>query len=134
MGGLGQLAAGALKPITELIGKAITDKDLKLQTISKIQEMFLQGKLDVQLAQIGVNLQQAKSKFWWVAGARPGFMWGCLLIILFNYIGAPTYNSIRFGTPIDVVDMENVWPLVGSLLGVAGLRTYEKFTGTEKNR
>ena len=88
-----------LQPVLDIIKKAVPDKDLAVKVAGDIQKAAAAGDLNLLLAQIGVNKEQAKSRFWWVAGARPGFMWGCLAIIVFNYIAAPTYNSISSANP-----------------------------------
>ena len=120
-------AAKILTPITDIIKKAVPDKDLQNTLINNIRQMALKGEFDVQLAQIGVNLQQAKSKFWWVAGARPGAMWICNAGLLYHFVIAPPLGLAR-------VDITELMVIAGSLLGVGGYRSVEKIRNAENNR
>ncbi len=129
---------------SKVIDKIFPDKDaadkakiemLKLQQEGAFRELELE--FDNMKAQIGVNTEEAKSQSLFVSGWRPAVGWVCVMAYAFNYIVMPLSNWIvKFGdinAPAMVaLDTGELTTLLFGMLGLGGLRTYEKVKGVNK--
>lgn len=95
-------------------------------------------ELAMTLAQIEVNKAEAQNTNWFVAGWRPFIGWVCGGALAWQYVAGPLVNYLlavlNHPTPLPVFDTVPLITLLGGMLGLGGLRTFEKLTGTEKNR
>jgi hypothetical protein len=87
---------------------------------------LVQGQMDV-------NKAEAASPSAFTSGWRPAIGWVCGLALLFQYILRPML--MWFGViaghqwpPLPGID-DNLWQLMLGLLGLGGLRTFEKTKG-----
>ncbi len=80
-------------------------------------------------AQIKVNEEEAKSESFFKSGARPAMLWVGVIGMAYNYLIVPVCHS--FGIPAVNLDINTLMPLVMSLLGISGMRTYEKLKGVK---
>lgn len=123
---------------SKVIDKIFPDKDaadkakiemLKLQQEGAFKELELQ--FDNMKAQIDVNKVEAGSSSIFVSGWRPAVGWVCVSAYAFNYIVMPLANWIvKFGDlnapAILALDTGELTTLLFGMLGIGGLRTYEK--------
>lgn len=149
----------ALEVGNKLIDHFFPDATKQAEARQKLLELQQTGALaqltsDTSLAnaQIAVNLEQAKSTNMFIAGPRPAIMWIAAVALALAYwpkaiflSGMWVYQaySLVHGAPDVSKVILPVYPdlgvtdligLLGSVLGLGGLRTYEKRTGTEGNR
>ena len=90
-----------------------------------------------QLAQIELNKIEAGHRTWFVAGWRPWLGWMCGLGLTFAFIVNPI---LQWATCLFLdecmtgpeLPMEAMFELVLGMLGLAGLRTFEKYSGKTK--
>tara|TARA_R100001015_G_C4627782_1_gene187507 strand:- start:554 stop:964 length:411 start_codon:yes stop_codon:yes gene_type:complete len=120
-------------PATKLIGKFIEDKDQKNKLAHEIATMAEQHAQELAKGQIDINKEQAKHPSIFVSGARPAIMWVCCLGLLWQFFIQPivTYIAVMFNpdfVPLNL-EMEGLVTLVMSLLGLSGLRSFEKSKG-----
>lgn len=77
-----------------------------------------------------------KSSFF-VSGARPFILWILGLSLAWQFLIAPILASILsiFGIYIWIpyLEIENVFAILAGMLGLGGLRTYEKKKGISNN-
>ena len=90
------------------------------------QVAIVQGQLDV-------NRAEASSPSAFTSGWRPAIGWVCGLALLFQYILRPILMWYGIVTghqwpPLPGID-DNLWQLMLGLLGLGGLRTFEKTKG-----
>lgn len=97
------------------------------------QKFCLQNGIQLQLAQIGVNTEEAKSTNWFVAGGRPYIVWVCGTGLAYQVILAPILNGILGISRFPSIDLGTLSQLLIGILGLGALRTYEKYTGTSEN-
>jgi len=120
-------------PISNLISKAIPDKTKRMELESQIKSQMI----DLQKAQSEVNLAQAKHASLFVAGARPAIMWICALGLLWSFFLGPIANWLVWTFSIDIVapdiNTEGLMTLTLSMLGLGGMRSFEKFQGVARN-
>jgi len=121
------------KPISDLIGKAIPDKNKRMELEASIKSQMI----DLQKAQADINLEQAKHPSIFVSGSRPAILWICALGLAWQFFLAPLMNWIVVvtGSTIQppVINTEGLMTLTLSLLGLGGLRTAEKWKGVARN-
>lgn len=136
MGALSILGS-LLGPITDLASEFIEDKDKKNEFIFKLKNAL--NKADEN--QTNINIEAAKSPSIFVAGARPFILWGCGVGLLWTTLVAPfiTYFMVIGGVDPSVIvslpqpDLSLLTPVLLGLLGLGGLRTYEKKQGISRN-
>lgn len=84
-------------------------------------------------AQNDVNKQEAASSSIFVAGGRPFIIWVCGAALAFQYIIRPLVTMAL--TALHRPDIilpgmdDTLWQLMFGMLGMGGLRTYEKIKG-----
>lgn len=79
-------------------------------------------------AQARITEAEAKHTSLFVAGARPFLLWICGLAVAYKFVARPVL-SIWLEAPD--IDAEALWPLMTAILGLGGLRTYEKKQGVQ---
>jgi len=124
----------ALDPITAAldIGGKIIDKlwpDPAQRDLAKLELLRLQQS--GELAQIAVNQEEAKSTSIFVSGWRPSIGWVCSAACAWNWIGLPIakFFLVVFGVAVvglNPADLSEMLPILVGMLGLGGLRTYEK--------
>ena len=127
-------------PILE-IGKTLLDrfgpedKGARAQAEVDFLKMAAEGELKQVIAQLEINAKEAQHPSLWVAGWRPYFGW--VGGTAFAYVGLikPFLHWIALikGWPVPPdIDTEFLWVVVSGLLGIGGLRTFEKRSGVTK--
>lgn len=88
------------------------------------------------MLQAEINRVEASHRSIFVAGWRPFIGWVCGVGFLWAFVGQPVFEwSVALaGSDINPpsVPSENMLELVMALLGLGGLRTYEKLSGRAK--
>jgi cadmium resistance protein CadD (predicted permease) len=124
-------------PIIQGVGQIIDN----LHTSDKERmELELENKrLDVSVVNKvhDTNIAEANHKSWFVAGWRPSIGWVASAGLLYSFIIFPVFlwlNAIWGWTtiPPPALDDTALMNLVIALLGLGGLRTYEKTRGVTK--
>ena len=115
-----------IKPVSKILDKFVADKDLKAK---------LQHELDTEihkanLAQIDVNKAEASHKSLFVAGWRPFVGWVCAGALAYHFILQPilVFAISVYGVSITLpeFDMGSLMTILMGMLGLGGLRTFEK--------
>ena len=115
------------------IGGKLIDKlipDPVAQDAARLELLKLQqsGELAAMLAQTDVNKVEAASGSVFVAGWRPAIGWVCALAMAYQYLVRPflvAFNPVLAFPGLD----DNLWQLLAGMLGLGGLRTFEKVNG-----
>lgn len=84
-----------------------------------------------QIAQIELNKVEASHRTVFVAGWRPAAGWACALGLVFVFLINPVIQWIS-GNPGPVLPTDIMFELMLGMLGLGGLRTFEKLTGKTK--
>ena len=121
-----QLAQSLIAPVTGILDKFIEDKDQKAALAHEIATIA-----DKQaIAQIQLNSVEAAHQSLFVAGWRPAVGWVCALAMLLNFILIPFINlGMEFAGQdirLDLIEMDTMMPVLLSMLGLGGMRSYEK--------
>jgi hypothetical protein len=83
--------------------------------------------------QIAINQAEASNPSVFVSGWRPFIGWTCGVACGWNWLGLPaaTFALAVAGHPLAMApaDLSQMWPLLAGMLGLGGLRTFEKVKG-----
>lgn len=123
-------------PVTGLLSEFIVDKDQQNKLAHEIATMAEKQAAANALAQIEVNKIEAKGN-WFQSSWRPLVGWVCavafawhfvfqsLLVFILTYAGAAVPE-------LPVFDMSSLLTVLGGLLGLGSLRTFEKVKKVNK--
>ena len=129
LGAIGDIIGGAVKPITDIINKRVEDRDLRNQLIADFQSKEFQGQISLLLGQMKLNTQEAKHKSVFVAGWRPAVGWVCAAGLAINFVVIPVASP---WVDVQPTDMTTMMPVLLGMLGLGGLRTFEKTKGVSR--
>lgn len=136
---------GLVGSVTDILKGAGVLKDpeqeFKVQQALMAYEMEIR-KLDLAplLGQLDINKEEAKHESLFVAGWRPGIGWVCGAAFAYHYLGQPLaifVIAVMHWTPpapIPTFDMGSLLTVLLGMLGLGGLRSYEKLKGVNTNR
>ena len=117
----------------KVLDKFVEDKDLKTKLSHELKSQIV----SLDLAQAQTNLEQAKHPSIFVAGARPAIMWICAFGLGWQFVFQPVAIWIIAVGGIDVVlpiiETEGLLSLTLALLGLGGMRSFEKSKGIQRN-
>lgn len=131
------MLASLIGPVTGLLDKFIEDKDAKNAMAHEIATMAEKAAHEAAMAQIEVNKAEAQHKSLFVSGWRPSVGWICSIAMGYHFVLQPV---IVFGLTAAQVtvpdlpefDMDSLMTVLLGMLGLGGLRTYEKQKGLTK--
>ena len=126
----------ALDPITagidlvsSVVGKIWPDK-------SEQERMEIAGTFTLIQGQLKINEVEAANPSVFVSGARPFILWVCGVGLAMQFLVSPLliWGSTLFGKPIVLppLDMGTLLTLLGGLLGLGSMRTFEKINGVAR--
>tara|TARA_R100001440_G_scaffold818_11_gene2729 strand:+ start:15795 stop:16190 length:396 start_codon:yes stop_codon:yes gene_type:complete len=124
-------------PVTGLLDKFVEDKDQKAKLAHDLATMADKHAQQIALAQIEVNKAEAASGSLFKGGWRPAVGWVCAVAFAYHFI---VKDLIIFGASfagaelpeLPEFDMGTLLTVLGGMLGIGGLRTYEKQKGITK--
>lgn len=127
--GIDDAVAAGLK----VLDKFIPDPGAKAQAEKELRDSLTAW----DIAQMDVNKVEAANPNIWVSGARPALLWICAVGFGWHYI---LYPALFFtGSLFHVTGMPTtsgidggLFELAIALLGLGGLRTYEKIKGVAR--
>ena len=113
------VVAGIIDKVAGHVDKFTLDKEEKAQLIQEINK-----------AQIEVNKVEAGSSNLFVSGWRPFVGWTCGVALCYHLVLQPFLMFVlsSIGNPMElpVFHMETLTTVLMGMLGLGGLRTYEK--------
>lgn len=131
---------GIIEAGLKIIDKVVPDPQAKRDAQLKLLELQQAGELraleaDVQLAmgQIEVNKEEAKSPDIFRGGWRPFVGWTCGGGLFYQIMMRPLFGWIASNawgwTEPPSLEMDTLLTLLFGLLGLGGMRTYERIKG-----
>ena len=124
-------------PVTGLLDKFIPDADEKARIAHELATMGERHAQEIALAQIAVNKAEAASGSIFKGGWRPAVGWVCASAFAYHFVLQPILLFVvaLTGTQLPTLpefDMSTLLPVLGGMLGIGGLRSYEKKQGLTK--
>lgn len=117
-----------LGEIADLAGKAI---DRIWPNKTEQEKAELAAAVTVLQGQLEVNKAEAASPSVFVAGWRPFIGWVCGAACAWNWIGLPIVKAflplvVGISLTVAPADLSEMLPVLMGMLGLGGLRTFEK--------
>lgn len=132
----------SLDPVTALldIGGKLIDRiwpDPTQAANAKFELFKLQqsGELQQIAGQLKINEAEASNPSVFVSGWRPFVGWVCGFGLVYSFIGQPllAWASINFSFAIPPsLDLGTLLTILGGMLGLGSLRTFEKVNGVDR--
>ena len=124
-------------PATKLLDKVIEDKDQKAKLAHELATMADKLAHEQQLAQMAINKEEASSGSLFKGGWRPCIGWICGIAFGYHFVLQPVIIFIVALVGIEIPDlpkfeMNTLLTVLAGMLGIGGLRTYEKQKGLTK--
>jgi|TARA_R110000744_G_scaffold71137_1_gene143330 hypothetical protein len=110
-------------PAAEIVGKFVQDKDKAAELAHTLSTMADRHAQEAMLAQIEVNKAEAQGN-WFQASWRPLCGYVCVLGLAVNFLISPI--AAGFGFAIPQAEMATMMPILTGMLGLAGMRSFEK--------
>lgn len=123
----------ALDPITAGVDLVKTVVDKIWPDKSEQERAQLAAALQLVQGQLDINRAEAASPSVFVAGWRPAIGWICGAAFAWNWVGLPVANFaaawLAHPMSLSPADMSEMLPVLTGMLGLGGLRTFEKVKG-----
>lgn len=122
--------------IGTLIDRLIPDKHEAQKAKLEMEARLLEAANQVNLQQIETNKIEAAHRSIFVAGWRPAIGWASALGFAWAFIGQPVAVWIMAlsgaDAPLPELDVAPLMEMTMAMLGLAGLRSWEKSRGLTK--
>lgn len=126
--------------VNTVISRVFPDKSKAQEIQLELAKMQLSGELSQlekdsaeRIAQMEINKVEAASENIFISGWRPFIGWACGIAYVFAYIVSPYVINpilIAYGHPaLPQVDFSDMIAVLLGMLGLGGMRTYEKRKG-----
>lgn len=119
----------------DLISRFFPDKTEAARVEAEFLRMAAQGELQQVIAQLEINAKEAAHPSVFVAGWRPAFGWAGCAGFVYAVIVQPllAWGATIKGLPTPPeLNMDLLWVVITGMLGIGGLRTFEKSKGVTK--
>jgi len=126
-----------IAPVTGLLDKFIEDKDQKAKLAHEIATMSERHAHELAKGQIEINKAEAQHRSMFVAGWRPFLGWCLSFAMAWHFVLAPFTMFVCAYAGIEIpalpeFDMDSLMTVLMGMLGLGGLRTFEKYKGVTK--
>jgi len=118
--------------IGQVLDKVLPDQKASDEAKIKLLELAQKGELaqlELVKSQLDVNKEEAKSESLFKSGWRPGIGWICGIAFSYNFVIGPLVAQFYPEFIYRALDMTELMPVLLGMLGLGGLRTYEKSKG-----
>lgn len=124
-------------PVTGILDKFIEDKDQKARLAHDIATMAARHSHEAAMAQVDVNKAEAQHRSIFVAGWRPFLGWCLSFAMAWHFVLAPMTMFVAGWAGVQVpelpvFDMDSLMTVLLGMLGLGGLRSFEKYKGLTK--
>ena len=123
-------------PVASLLEKFIPDKDLRSKLSHEIATMAEKNAHEQIKAQLDINKTEAQHNSLFVSGWRPAVGWTCCLGMAANFLIIPMTNFAlalaSSNISIPLIDLETMLPVLLGMLGLGGMRSFEKSKGVSR--
>ena len=127
----------SLLPVaTKIIDRVVPDKNAAKKAKLDMQKELTTAFNKANLAQIETNKIQAAHPSIFVSGARPAIMWICAFGLGWQFVFQPVAVWVLAltdaGVALPIIETEGLMSLTLALLGLGGMRSFEKSKGVQR--
>lgn len=131
------MLSALIGPVTGLLGKFIEDKDVTNKLAHELSTMAERHAQELSKGQLEINKAEAAHRSIFVAGWRPFVGWTCGIALAWHFVLAPvTMFFCAFFViaipELPTFDMSSLLTVLMGMLGLGGLRSFEKVKGITK--
>jgi len=124
-------------PVTGILDKVIEDKDQKAKLAFELSTMADAHAQQALLSQLEINKAEAASGSLFKGGWRPFIGWTSGIAFAYHFVLQPILVFVLTASGADLpelpeFDMSTLLTVLGGMLGIGGLRSYEKTKGLTK--
>ena len=130
--------ASLVGPIVNKFVDRIPDGNERARAKESLERELVEAANSAMLAQTEINAVEAQHKSIFVAGWRPFIGWVCGVGIAWSMVVQPVAQWAMIawgdGTELPTIDTSYLMDLVTAMLGMSGLRTFEKMRGVARRQ
>ena len=131
------LVSAVLPAVTKVVERFLPeDKEARAKAERSLKAQLTTHLAKIDLAQLDINKQEAAHRSVFVAGWRPFIGWTCGIALAYNYVLQPILIFVLAQTGhlmnLPSMDLNEIMPVLMGMLGLGGLRTFEKYKGGSK--
>ena len=128
------MLSNLIGPVTGLLDKFVEDKDQRAVLAHEIATMSEKHAQELAKGQLEVNKAEAASGSVFKGGWRPAIGWVCASAFAYHFVLQPVILFVALAAGLDIpplpeFDMASLMTVMMGMLGLGGLRTYEKQKG-----
>ena len=125
-----------LPALGTLIDRLIPDRAAAEKAKAEMEAELIRAGNEAALAQVEVNKIEAGHSSVFVAGWRPSIGWVCAAGLAWAFVLAPiaSWALVVLGVKAELpaIQFDHLFELVLAMLGIGGLRTFEKLRGVAR--
>ena len=134
---IGNVIKNAIGPIIDAFVKRIPDPNERARAKEEMETRMLDAMTGLVQGQLEINKAEAQHGSIFVAGWRPGIGWICGIALGWNFVIRPIVTWAAYLGGFDMVgaptlDTQELTTILLGMLGLGGLRTYEKRLGVAR--
>ena len=130
------IVTALLPALGTLIDRLIPDRAAAEKAKAEMEAELIRASNEAALAQVEVNKIEAGHSSVFVAGWRPSIGWVCAAGLAWAFVLAPiaSWTLVVFGirAELPAIHTDYLLELVLAMLGIGGLRTFEKLRGVAR--
>jgi len=120
-------------PLADILDKFVSDKDLKTKLNHELELELHRSNI----AQLEINKVEAAHKSVFVSGWRPACAWMCTTALGYHFILQPIivflFALSGETIPLPEFDMNALLTILLGMLGLGGMRSFEKMKGVNRD-
>jgi roadblock/LC7 domain-containing protein len=125
-----------LPALGTLIDRLIPDRAAAEKAKAEMEQQLVTAANQAAMAQVEVNKVEAAHSSVFVAGWRPSIGWVCAAGLAWAFVVAPvaSWALMVMGVKAELpaIQFDHLFELVLAMLGIGGLRTFEKLRGVAR--
>jgi hypothetical protein len=130
------IVTALLPALGTLIDRLIPDRAAAERAKAEMEQQLVTAANQAALAQVEVNKIEAAHSSVFVAGWRPSIGWVCAAGLAWAFVLAPiaSWALVVLGIKAELpaIQFDHLFELVLAMLGIGGLRTFEKLRGVAR--
>jgi roadblock/LC7 domain-containing protein len=130
------LVPALLPALGTLIDRLIPDKAEAEKARNQLEAQLVTAANAAAMAQVEVNKVEAGHSSVFVAGWRPSIGWVCAAGLAWAFVLAPVTSwallVLGIKAELPAIQFDHLFELVLAMLGIGGLRTFEKLRGVAR--
>jgi roadblock/LC7 domain-containing protein len=119
-----------------LIDRLIPDRAAAEKAKAEMEQQLVTAANAAAMAQVEVNKVEAAHSSVFVAGWRPSIGWVCAAGLAWAFVVAPVASwamlVLGIKAELPAIQFDHLFELVLAMLGIGGLRTFEKLRGVAR--